>query len=115
MDNLNPHPQYKQTGFFALWAVSVVLSIVFYSGSISSVIHNDLNNACSTTGIWEALQTLIQPANWFGLFTLALTVIGSIQFYKAARSRWNILEHYKNLALITLAAIILAVLTLGCD
>lgn len=115
MDNLNPHPQYKQTGFFTLWAVSVVLSVVLYADNFSNVIHHNAAKVCSTTGLWDALQALVQPRNWFGLFTIALTVIGLQMLFKAARSRWNVLEHYKLLAVFTVAAIVLAWLSIGCD
>lgn len=115
LDNLNPHPQYKRTGFFALWAVSVVLSIVFYAENLSAAIHHNANKVCSTTGMWEALHALVQPSNWFGLFTIAITVIGVQQLYKAARSRWNMVENYKTLALVTLVAVVLMFLSLGCS
>lgn len=115
LDNLNPHPQYKRTGFFALWAVFVVLSIVFYADNISAAISKNANKVCSTTGMWDALQALVQPSNWFGLFTIAITVMGAQQLYKAARSRWNMVENYKTLALVTLAAAVLIFLSLGCS
>ena len=115
MDNLNPHPQYTKTGFITLWAVSVVLSIVFYADNIVAAIQNNANKVCSTTGLWDAVQALLQPSNWFGLFTIALTVVGVQQLYKVARSRWNILEHYKFLALVAVVGLVLMFLSLGCS
>lgn len=114
MDNLSPHPQYKQTGFFALWAVSVVLSIVFYADSIGDLFNSTKDKMCSTANLWDALQAFVQPANWFGIFTIAISIIGIQVVYKAARSRWNMLEHYRTLALVTLAAGILIFFSAKC-
>ena len=105
-------PINKQSILLAIWFASLVLSIVLYGGKVASLVGGV--NVCTYVTMGRMLVALLQPENWLGIFTTALTIFGLIGIAKKAISRWPLLDQYKWVALIALIFVVSIAFSFGC-
>jgi len=103
-----------QVSWLVLWVISVILSIIYYVPKVVDAT-KQAHHACTLSGVGNTLTNLIKPEQWFGLFTIVVTVIGVRLILKKASSKWAWIDDYTLLVVAALLLIILFLIQVGCS
>lgn len=102
-----------EVAWFSTWLISVLVSLFIYRDWFANMF-KDSNQLCTFRGLGDSLYALFSPHNWFGILTIALTVLGAAWLLKQLAEKRPQVTRYKLVAAVVVGLTVTFIFSAGC-